>query len=343
MKYSVIMPVYGVERYLDESVQSVLAQTFPDFELILVDDCSPDLCPQKCDGYANRDPRVRVIHKPENEGLGKARNTGLDAAAGRYVLFMDSDDRITENALEELDAAMDTDTDVLVFGVRREYENAAGEITRTEELSAEAFRAIGKEGCAEAFLRLNDAHIFPFAWNKIYSRAFLRAAGLQFETTPLIEDFLFNVAVFSATDAVKIVPGVYYRYRKPAHETLVSRYHPEFFALCKRKYQLERAFLSSHGALTPETQETVADAHIRHVVSVIVRNRSKRAKLSFTEQLRRIREMLSDPDTRLALQQGGRAGAVMRITAFLMRHKLTLACCLLGFAAEKLLPGGKRF
>ena len=116
MKYSVIMPVYGVERYLDESVQSVLAQTFPDFELILVDDCSPDLCPQKCDGYANRDPRVRVIHKPENEGLGKARNTGLDAAAGRYVLFMDSDDRITENALEELDAAMDTDTSPTFIG-----------------------------------------------------------------------------------------------------------------------------------------------------------------------------------------------------------------------------------
>ena len=75
MKFSVIVPVYGVEKYLDECVQSILSQTYSDFELILVDDKSPDNCPVMCDAYAAQDARVRVIHKEANEGLGFARNT----------------------------------------------------------------------------------------------------------------------------------------------------------------------------------------------------------------------------------------------------------------------------
>ena len=84
MKYSVIVPVYGVEKYLDQCVESVLAQSFEDFELILVDDQSPDRCPAMCDAWAQRDDRIRVIHKPVNEGLGFARNTGMAVAGGIF-------------------------------------------------------------------------------------------------------------------------------------------------------------------------------------------------------------------------------------------------------------------
>ena len=341
MKYSVIMPVYGVEKYLDESIASVLSQTFTDFELILVDDCSPDACPAKCDEYAERDPRVRVIHKEVNEGLGMARNTGFAAATGRYLLFVDSDDRILPSTLEGIDKVIDTDTDILVFGVRREFENEAGETIRTEDLSAEARFAGNKEKTAEVFLALTRAHIFPFSCNKVYSRAFLRTAGLTFETTPLIEDFLFNIAAFSATDAIRIVPDVYYRYRKPAHETLVSRYHPGFFDLCKRKYRLEQDFLSSHGALNKETKSLIAEGHVKHVVSVIARNHSKKAALSFRAQLSAVKEMLGDPVTQTALSDLEPQGLRMKVTAFLMRKRLALACYLLGAVAEKLLSSGR--
>lgn len=91
MKFSVIVPIYKVEQYLSACVDSILQQDYPDYEVILVDDGSPDKCPQICDAYANKDSRVRVIHK-ENGGLSDARNAGIHAATGDYLMFIDSDD-----------------------------------------------------------------------------------------------------------------------------------------------------------------------------------------------------------------------------------------------------------
>ncbi len=101
MKISVIVPVYKVEAYLQECVSSVLNQTMGDFEIILVDDGSPDRCPQMCEELAAKDKRIRVIHK-ENGGLSSARNAGMEIAAGKYLFFLDSDDYLHPQTLELL-------------------------------------------------------------------------------------------------------------------------------------------------------------------------------------------------------------------------------------------------
>ena len=98
MRFSVIVPIYNVEKYLAECIDSVLAQTFTDFELILVDDGSPDSCGKICDEYAAKDSRITVIHK-ENGGLVSARKAGIKTAAGEYVVNLDSDDKITPEML----------------------------------------------------------------------------------------------------------------------------------------------------------------------------------------------------------------------------------------------------
>lgn len=98
---SVIVPVYKVEKYLDRCIESIVNQTYPDLELILVDDGSPDNCPALCDAWAERDERIRVIHK-KNGGLSSARNAGMDVMCGKYVCFIDSDDWIELNFLEVL-------------------------------------------------------------------------------------------------------------------------------------------------------------------------------------------------------------------------------------------------
>lgn len=98
---SVIVPVYKVEQYLDECVQSIINQTYKNLEIILVDDGSPDRCPEMCDEYARQDSRIKVIHK-ENGGLSSARNAGLDVATGEYIGFVDSDDFIDKEMYEKL-------------------------------------------------------------------------------------------------------------------------------------------------------------------------------------------------------------------------------------------------
>lgn len=127
---SVIVPVYKVEKYLDKCVQSILAQTYRDFELILVDDGSPDRCPQMCDEYEKKDTRVRVLHK-RNGGLSDARNAGTSIANGEWVTYIDSDDYVAEEYLETLDTLIkEHNAEIAVTGISVFYE---GETPKTQK------------------------------------------------------------------------------------------------------------------------------------------------------------------------------------------------------------------
>ena len=118
MMFSVIVPVYKVEKYIRRCVESVLSQTFSDWELILVDDGSPDGCPLICDEYADADSRIKVVHKP-NGGLASARQAGIRVAEGDYVFNLDSDDLIENDTLEyAYKKITDTSCDIVTFSYR---------------------------------------------------------------------------------------------------------------------------------------------------------------------------------------------------------------------------------
>ena len=115
-KVSIVVPVYNVEKYLDRCIDSLVNQTLKDIEIILVDDGSPDNCPQMCDAWACRDSRIKVVHK-ENGGLGSARNAGLAEITGKYVAFVDSDDFVELNTYSVLfDATQGEQCDVVYMG-----------------------------------------------------------------------------------------------------------------------------------------------------------------------------------------------------------------------------------
>lgn len=127
VKISFIVPVYNVEKYLKKCVDSILGQTFQNLELILVDDGSPDNCPAICDAYAQKDSRVRVIHK-KNAGVDEARNSGIEAAAGEWCYFVDSDDWLELDAAERLyNEAMETGADCVMTDCVRVFENGSTE------------------------------------------------------------------------------------------------------------------------------------------------------------------------------------------------------------------------
>ena len=100
-KISIIVPIYNVEKYLDRCIESIVGQTYKNLEIILIDDGSPDNCPQMCDEWAKKDDRIKVVHK-ENGGVSLARNKGMDIATGTYIGFVDSDDYIDKNMYEKL-------------------------------------------------------------------------------------------------------------------------------------------------------------------------------------------------------------------------------------------------
>lgn len=173
MLFSVIVPIYKVEPWLSECVDSILAQTFRDFELILVDDGSPDCCPALCDAYAAGDSRVRVLHK-SNGGLVSARQAGVELARGEYVVNVDGDDAVARNLLERAAELIRTHApDLISFAVT--YLEPAGPRTATEPLSEGLYNRERKE--REIYPRMLMApdmtHLFWYLCGKAIRRSLL--------------------------------------------------------------------------------------------------------------------------------------------------------------------------
>ena len=206
---SIIVPVYNVEKYLRECVDSILNQTFTDFELILVDDGSPDNCPQICDAYAEQDNRVRVIHQ-KNGGLSAARNAGIEAARGNWLGFIDSDDFIAPDFYEKLyKAARDADADCAICGVQWTAEDGHP-IETPDVLKAENGFWTGEEILETIKNRMNYA--WMIAVNKIYRHDIFET--IRYPVGRLNEDVFVFAELFDTVEKAVCVEEPMYFYRQ---------------------------------------------------------------------------------------------------------------------------------
>ena len=212
MKISVIIPVYRVEPYLRQCVDSVLGQTYRDLEVILVDDGSPDHCPQICDEYAARDARVRVIHK-ENGGLSSARNCGVAAATGEYGLFLDSDDYWNDStAVEQLVKRQRVfPSDVLSFAWYK-YDEATKNSTLA--FSAEDMPASLTTSEQQLDYLTGNGLYIASACNKLTAMPLLKAK--PFESGMLSEDIEWAARLMAAADRFDYCNLAFYCYRQRA-------------------------------------------------------------------------------------------------------------------------------
>ena len=201
---SIIVPVYKVEKYLNECIDSILAQTFTDFEVILVDDGSPDNCPALCDAAAAKDSRIRVIHKP-NGGVSTARNAGLDAVRGNWISFIDPDDSIDKTFLEKMyRAAVQSGAEVASCNVL--YLEADGSRSSYQDTPLRN-EVISRE---EAIHRIRLTPLVQAA-TRLHRRDVL--AGLCFPVGKNYEDAFTTPEVLEHTNSVACVEDVLYHYR----------------------------------------------------------------------------------------------------------------------------------
>lgn len=188
VEFSIIVPIYKVEQYIKTCIDSILSQTYKNYELILVNDGSPDGCGRICEDYAKSNKSIRVVNK-ENGGLSSARNAGLDIAVGSYVIFIDSDDFWDDNnALENIHKNLsETNADLLVFPAKRYYEN---ENKYTYILSCEADRnRIINPDTREAIRYLLENNIYrAAAWNKVIKKSVIDEHKMRFREGYLSED-----------------------------------------------------------------------------------------------------------------------------------------------------------
>lgn len=203
---SVIVPVYNVEKYLNKCVESIVNQTYNNLEVILVDDGSPDNCPKMCDAWAEKDNRIKVIHKP-NGGLSSARNAGMDVMQGQYVMFIDSDDYLELNAVEIMYSNISDDYDVCIcnhYLVDKDYniidkDNYQNAVLKNEKVMQEFHRkALFDPICAT---------------NKMYKTSVIEKAHIRFdETIKWGECHLFNYQYFKLINSAVSIDNVLYNY-----------------------------------------------------------------------------------------------------------------------------------
>ena len=171
MRFSVIVPIYNIEKYIKRCIDSVLSQSFADFELILVDDGSPDTCPAICDDYARTDTRIKVIHK-ENGGLVSARQAGIRVAHGEYIFNLDGDDALCEGALANAEEILrSTHADIAAFAYRPCINGEIGEVITDTVPEGLYHKAEIEEHIYPKLLsNENMEHVFYFLWGKAIKR-----------------------------------------------------------------------------------------------------------------------------------------------------------------------------
>lgn len=244
---SIIVPIYNVEKYFDRCLKSIINQTLKNIEIILVDDESPDLCPQKCDEAAKRDKRIKVIHK-KNEGLGFARNSGLEIATGEYVYFVDSDDYLDVHAVKKLyDAAIKDNLDICFAGIisedqkgnqKRNTPKFAGSIFKKPQIVDVVLAGmLGAEPTAK-----NDTNLRMSAWQGIYRLSWLNENNLRFpsERQFISEDIIFHLDALPKAKALGYIEDCVFYHIVDNPESLTHRYNPERFKKCCILYLEEK-------------------------------------------------------------------------------------------------------
>jgi len=206
--FSIIVPVYDVEQYLENCINSVLNQSFRNFQLILVDDGSKDSSGEICDRFAQKDSRVKVIHKP-NAGVSAARNTGIDIATGQFICFIDSDDWIESEYLQKIVDEI-YDFDILFFGSVWHYEDGC---SRSLSLQNSEYKKDIYTGIFHLLENDIDINYFGFTWNKVFRRDIIEQYRIRFiENLAISEDEVFTLNYCNHIKSLKIIDVPLYHY-----------------------------------------------------------------------------------------------------------------------------------
>lgn len=329
--FSIVMPIYGVEEYLEKAVDSILKQSFQNFELILVDDKSPDNSGKMCDDFARENNKIRVIHHNENMGLSMARNTGINKASGKYIWFMDSDDYVECTLLEKVyDSLLKNKAQVVVFGIEEEYFDEEGDKKKSKQISLETKYFESKEEVRKSIIDLEESTLYGYAWNKIYDLEYLKQCNIKFEKITLIEDIMFNIQYFENIEKLNILSDILYYYEKRIGNSLTAKYVPDYFELHRQRVEMVYEQQKRWGMDIKEVKAVLGKIYCRYIYSAIQRNFDKRSGMNFKMRYQWIRKIYADKLFESLILYTASDNTQQRIMVFLLKHKITFLCLGLG-------------
>lgn len=288
---SIIIPVYNVEKYLDRCMQSVFLQSYKNLEIILIDDGSPDSCPRLCDIYGKNDKRVKVLHK-KNEGLGLARNSGLALATGKYVLFIDSDDYLSEKMVEKLVYQAELmNADIVYCGYFYETSNHKWIEVRDFE-KEQTFKGNDIDAVSLAFITNQNklkVRLQRTVWHALYSKALIDDEDIRFPSERQIpsEDLIFQSRISKFANIISFVPDCLYYYCLNNNSITMNFKKDRYLKLVNEKNELLRIY-SNKGV----------DRYINNLYFVSIKsyfyNLIEQKNIAFSEKNKIIKEVVID-------------------------------------------------
>lgn len=267
-KVSVIIPVYNVTKYISKCIESILNQTYTDFELILVNDGSTDNSPEICREYEKRDSRIIVIDKI-NEGAGMARNAGLDVADGKYIMFIDSDDWVENNMLEYLvDLLKNASAEVAICNYFTELPDGSGQIVVPIQIEGDTYTT---NDITKYIAILDDENKFPYLWNRLYLREIIEKNSIRFEKRFVTgQDLDFNLKYFRCVNTCVLSNTPLYHYIKHGTGSLCARFKNNLYEIVSelngRREDMYREFSMIENS---EYKTILGKTYVRYVGSCI--------------------------------------------------------------------------
>ena len=327
--FSIVMPVYNVEKYLTQAVQSVLNQTYENFELLLIDDCSTDSSAQLCEALANKDARVHLMMLPTNGGVSNARNIGADAASGEYLMFMDSDDTVAETLLADVYSALQENAaQVVVFGMQEDLYNSNGVLLSEKPVVTDSHSFQNAADLRAYILDLEKSTLYGYACNKFYKLSYLREIQLRYEEAALLEDLFFNVAYFQNISSLVVLDKPYYRYRRVLDtHSRTAKFVPDYYALHMKKIRLLQEQQMRWEQYDDSAKTMLAQLFSRYTFSALERNCNPQAHMCVKQRITWLKTVFSG-ELYLSLRDYLSVGASLQgILNIFFKNKCSFMCC----------------
>lgn len=272
--FSIIMPAYNVEKYIGDSIKCIIKQTFRDYELIIVNDCSTDGTRQIIQEYIdkNSDIDISCIDHDVNQGLSMARNTGIEYASGKYITFLDSDDTYSYDLLNEAYKSLQQNAaDAVMYGVKeKHYKNEKLQFENDVIVPSAIYRS--KEEVRNSILDLEKSTLFPYATDKFFRLDKIKEQNLKFKKIDWIEDNVFNIEFFQNVSSLNIIGSTLYNYNLRNNGSLTKKYKPNYWKCFRKKLILYRDMYEGWDMYSNDVKSALGSLYCRYTFSFICRS-----------------------------------------------------------------------
>lgn len=333
--FSIVMPVYQAETYIRKMIECIQEQTFSDWELIAVVDCSPDKSGEILSQYAKSDDRIKIVNLKENMGVSEARNRGIAHAQGRYLWFVDADDAVERTVLKACyDSLSANPAKLLIFGLIEEYYTADGKLTYRNPRCPEEKVFRSKEELRPYMIYLEQQTLYGYPWNKVYDLTYLKEINVRFtdyRTNKFIEDITFNIEYCMNIDSLNLLPITPYRYAKRSKDSLTNEFAAEYYALHKRRIEMLLEQYRYWGMVTEEVKKILGSLYARYILSALQRNCDKRAEMTCAMRLKWCKDVFAQELFHLLIPAAeAKDSKALSIALLLLKKRHTRGCLALG-------------